>query len=92
MKPYYTYLVRCKDNSLYCGVTNDLGVRIDAHNSDKRKKGAKYTYMRRPVVLVYYEIHATRSIALAREYQIKQLTKIEKEAMVAKFGIGRQCK
>ena len=45
----YVYLLRCKDDTLYCGWTTDLGSRIAAHNSGK---GAKYTRSRLPVELV----------------------------------------
>ena len=48
----YTYIVQCRDGSLYTGWTNDLKKRIEAHNAGK---GAKYTKSRRPVKLLYYE-------------------------------------
>lgn len=76
----YTYLLRCADSTLYCGWTNHLEERIQAHNAGK---GAKYTKSRRPVSLAYYEVFDTKEEAMRREYAMKQLTKKEKEALVA---------
>lgn len=75
----YVYIVRCKDNSLYTGWTTNLENRINCHNLGK---GAKYTRARRPVELVYFECFDNKSDALKREYQIKQLTKQEKELLI----------
>lgn len=75
----YTYILKCKDDSLYTGWTNDLKKRITSHNAGK---GAKYTKARRPVELVYYEEFKTREEAMKREYAIKQLSRKEKEALI----------
>ena len=75
----YTYILKCKDDSLYTGWTNDLKKRITGHNAGK---GAKYTKARRPVELVYYEEFQTREEAMKREYAIKQLSRKEKEALI----------
>ena len=75
----YTYIKKCKDDSLYTGWTNDLKKRITSHNAGK---GAKYTKARRPVELVYYEEFQTREEAMKREYAIKQLSRKEKEALI----------
>lgn len=75
----YTYILKCKDDSLYTGWTNDLKKRITSHNAGK---GAKYTKARRPVKLVYYEEFQTREEAMKREYAIKQLSRKEKEALI----------
>ena len=77
----YTYLVQCSDSTYYTGWTNHLEARIQAHNAGK---GAKYTKARRPVKLVYYETFETKSEALSREYQIKQLSRQEKEKLIQK--------
>ncbi len=71
----YTYMVQCRDGSLYTGWTNNLEKRIAAHNSGT---GAKYTKTRLPVNLVYYEEHLTKVDAMKREYAIKQLSHQEK--------------
>ena len=71
----YTYILRCKDGSLYTGWTNDLGRRVQQHNSGS---GAKYTRTHRPVELVYYEAFATKEEAMRREYEIKQFTRKDK--------------
>ena len=78
---YFVYLLRCKDNSLYCGQTNDVEKRVKEHNSSKTKS-AKYTKSRRPVELVYVESVKTLSAALKRECEIKKLTKPQKEFLV----------
>lgn len=75
----YTYILKCKDDSLYTGWTNDLKKRITSHNAGK---GAKYTKARRPVELVYYEEFQIREEAMKREYAIKQLSRKEKEALI----------
>ena len=75
----YTYILKCKDDSLYTGWTNDLKKRITSHNAGKE---AKYTKARRPVELVYYEEFQTREEAMKREYAIKQLSRKEKEALI----------
>lgn len=76
---WYVYMVRCRDNSLYTGSTNDLPHRIQVHNAGK---GAKYTKSRLPVTLVYREEYPDKSAALKREWAIKQLTKAKKEQLV----------
>jgi putative endonuclease len=69
-KKWVVYLVRCSDNSLYCGISNDLKKRLMDHNSGK---GAKYTRSRGPVELVGISPEMTKSEALKLEYRIKQL-------------------
>ena len=71
----YTYILKCKDGSLYTGWTNDLEQRVAAHNTGK---GAKYTKARRPVELVYFEEFETKEQAMKREYAIKQMARKDK--------------
>lgn len=78
---YYLYIVRCSDNTLYCGQTNSLERRINEHNSNKTKS-AKYTKIRRPVVLVFSEKYSTLQEAMKREFQIKKWTRKKKEALI----------
>ena len=80
---WYVYMVRCRDNSLYTGCTDDLERRLAVHNAGK---GAKYTKSRLPVSLVYREECSDKSTALKREYAIKQLTKHQKEALCNPSG------
>ena len=75
----YTYILKCKDGSLYTGWTNDIEKRVQAHNDGK---GAKYTKSRLPVKLVYYEEHETKNEAMKREYAIKHMTRQEKERLI----------
>ena len=76
----YTYILRCKDDSLYTGWTTNLEKRIEAHNAGK---GAKYTKSRLPVELVYYEQFETKEEAMKREFAIKQMSKKAKEKLIA---------
>jgi putative endonuclease len=69
-KKWVVYLVRCSDNSLYCGISNDIKNRLIEHNSGK---GARYTRSRRPVELVGMGPEMTKSEALKLEYRIKKL-------------------
>ena len=75
------YLLRCADGTLYCGWTTDTGARLKAHNAGT---GAKYTRSRRPVTLVYTEECENRREALRREWQIKHMSRAEKENLIAK--------
>lgn len=77
----YTYILRCKDGTLYTGWTNHLEKRLKDHNEGK---GAKYTKSRTPVTLVYHEIFETKEEAMRREYAIKQMTRSEKEKLIHK--------
>ena len=78
---HYIYLVRCSDESLYCGWTTDLKRRIDAHNGHILG-GAKYTRGRRPVTLVYAESFHQKQEAQRREYAIKRMTKTKKLRLI----------
>ncbi|OGK16309.1 hypothetical protein A2774_05195 [Candidatus Roizmanbacteria bacterium RIFCSPHIGHO2_01_FULL_39_12c] len=78
---YYFYILRCSDNSLYCGQTNNLQRRINEHNSDKNKS-AKYLRAKKPVKLVYSEEYPTLQLAMKREWQVKQWIRSNKEALI----------
>ena len=69
-KEWVVYLVRCADESLYCGITNDIEKRLVAHNSGK---GAKYTKSRMPVEMAGVSSQMTKSEALKLERRIKQV-------------------
>lgn len=72
---HYVYIVMCSDNTLYTGYTVDVDKRMIAHNNGT---GAKYTRARLPVELKYVEMFDSKSDALKREYEIKQLSRSEK--------------
>jgi putative endonuclease len=78
---WFVYLIRCSDKSLYCGTTNNLKNRLEAHNSGK---GAKYTRFRRPVELVAASSEMTKSDALKLEYRVKQLPASKKNLELTK--------
>lgn len=75
----FTYILRCADDTLYVGHTEDLALREQAHNHGH---GAKYTAERRPVSMVYAENHASVESAIARERQLKRWTAKKKEALI----------
>ncbi|MFA6314849.1 MAG: GIY-YIG nuclease family protein [Candidatus Paceibacterota bacterium] len=77
---YYTYILRCADDSLYVGCTNDLEKRLFQHNNSKR--GAHYTKIRRPVILVYHEKFVTLRKARGREAELKSWRREQKLALV----------
>lgn len=79
---YYFYILRCADNSLYCGVSTNLDKRVKEHNS-QNSRGAKYTRVKRPVRLVYSEKYSDIKTAMQREYEVKNWAKVKKERLVA---------
>lgn len=76
----YVYIIRCGDNSLYTGWTTNLEKRFQNH---KEGKGAKYTRGRGPLELVYFEEFEDKKLAMKREYEIKKLSKIQKESLIS---------
>ncbi len=80
--PWFVYLARCADDTLYCGITNDLAARFAAHNAGK---GARYTRSRTPLELVYSRRCRTRGRARQLEYRVKQLTRAEKQLLIASY-------
>jgi len=81
MPRWHVYLVRCRDGSLYAGITTDIIRRVREHNSGS---GAKYTRSRRPVMLARSEAKRSESYARKREAEIKSLTKMENENLLKK--------
>lgn len=79
--PYYTYILECRDASLYVGATHDLSRRLHQHNH--AKSGAHYTKIRRPVALKYAERHRTLRVARRREAEIKRWPRAKKLALCA---------
>lgn len=75
----YVYILECSDKTYYTGWTSDLERRVKTHNS---RKGAKYTRGRTPVKLVYFEELENKSLAMKREYEIKQLSRKEKIKLI----------
>lgn len=76
---YYVYIIKCSDDTLYTGYTNDIEERIQTHNSGK---GAKYTRGRLPVELQYYEEFGDKSQALKREHEIKKKNRTYKVKLI----------
>jgi putative endonuclease len=76
---HYVYVLRCGDGTFYTGYTTDVERRVREHDAGE---GAKYTRGRTPVELVHVEGFDSRSAAMSREYEIKQLSRAEKERLV----------
>lgn len=83
-KKYYTYVILTKDNTLYCGYTDDVEKRFEAHISGK---GAKYTRAHKPLKIIYKACFDTKSEAMKEEYRIKHLTKTEKLEFLRELNI-----
>lgn len=79
---WHLYILRCRDGTLYTGITTDVEKRLEAHRSGK---GAKYTRGRAPLELVYREECGTHSAALKREVEIKRLSREQKLALIAEY-------
>ena len=77
---WWVYILRCKDGTLYTGVTTDLARRLKQHNAGT---ASKYTRARRPVVMVYREPAASHGDALRRELAVKKLPRPAKDALIA---------
>lgn len=78
---YYTYILRCSDNSLYTGITNNLKRRMEEHFK-KTKKCAKYTLHHTPIKIEMVWSSPNRITASKLEYRIKRLKKEEKEMLI----------
>ncbi|MFA5357847.1 MAG: GIY-YIG nuclease family protein [archaeon] len=78
---FWVYLLRCADNTYYCGYTGDLEKRLFTHNAGR---GGKYTRARLPVELIYSEKLPTRSAAMKKEAAVKKLSREKKEALFKK--------
>lgn len=79
MSVHWVYVIECDDGSFYTGYTTDVERRVREHD---RGEAAKYTRGRTPVELVYTERFESKSAAMSREYEIKQLSRAEKERLV----------
>ncbi|SEW18012.1 GIY-YIG nuclease family protein [Halobacterium jilantaiense] len=75
---HHVYVVECSDGTYYTGYTTDVERRVAEHDAGE---GAKYTRGRTPVELVHTESFESKSAAMSREYEIKQLSRTEKEAL-----------
>jgi putative endonuclease len=84
ISPWKVYILKCSDNSLYTGITIDLKRRVLEHNTSN--KGARYTKIRRPVSLVYWENCDNKVHAMQKEYSIKKLTRKNKLELIVKFN------
>lgn len=84
-KYWWVYMLRCADGSLYTGVTTDTVRRLEEHNGQRGRKGARYTRVRRPVELVWREAGHDRSSALKREYALKRLRRVDKEQLIKTY-------
>ena len=82
---WFVYILRCRDDTFYTGITTDLARRLAEHNG--ARLGARYTKARRPVRLVYAEPADSRSAAARREYQLRRLSAEAKRALIATASV-----
>jgi putative endonuclease len=80
----YVYILECSDGTFYTGWTNNLEKRIVMHS---KGTGAKYTKGRGPVKLMYHEEFQDKKDAMRREYEIKKLTRKQKEILILKNNV-----
>lgn len=80
MKSYCVYILKCNDNTYYTGITNDLDRRFVEHSSGFIK--SCYTYSRRPLLIVFYQIFSDVNQAIMFEKKIKKWSKAKKEALI----------
>ena len=78
----HIYIIECEDGTLYTGWTNNLEKRFSAHCAGK---GAKYTKSHKPKAIVYTESFDTPQLAMAREYQIKHMSRKKKLDLIASY-------
>jgi len=83
---HYVYILRTSSNTLYIGQTSNLEKRLAEHKS-KSSRSAKYMRYHKSFELVYAEEHPTKESAMKREYQLKQLTRPQKETLIANTKI-----
>ncbi len=78
-KPYFIYMLKCADGSLYTGYTTDISHRLHEH---QKGRGSKYVRSRLPVKLVYYEAYSSKEAAMKREAEIKKLSRQQKLKLI----------
>ncbi len=83
---WHLYVLRCCDGTFYTGITNNLARRLWQHN---KGTASRYTRSRTPVTLIYHERCDGRSNALKKEYQLKVLSRTEKEEYIQLKGKRR---
>lgn len=84
---WYVYILKCRDDTLYTGITDDVDRRVEVHNSGK---GAKYTRGRGPVFAVYREVCPDKSTALKRECAIKSMSRQEKLSLITAYSAQKE--
>lgn len=83
MKGWFVYILKCADNTLYCGVTTDLERRVGEHNDGT---ASKYTRARRPVTLVGFASFPDRGTAQRVEHAVKKRPADEKIGFLKEMG------
>jgi putative endonuclease len=89
MSDWYLYLIRCRDNTLYTGISTDVDCRLVQHQS-RGNKGSKYLKGRGPLTLVFQQQLGSKSLALKAELRVKKMSKAMKEKLVRVNGSATQ--
>ncbi|MGL4874101.1 MAG: GIY-YIG nuclease family protein [Clostridium sp.] len=82
----YVYILKCKDDTLYTGWTNNLEKRVKMH---KEGKGAKYTRGRGPLELIYYQEFSDKKDAMKKEYEIKRMRRDDKVKLIEDGNLNK---
>lgn len=77
--PWFIYIAKCRDNTLYVGIALDVDKRIHEHNTTNR---CRYTRFRKPLMLTYKEICSNHNVARKREIEIKGLSRKKKLELI----------
>ena len=89
MSDWYLYLIRCRDNTLYTGISTDVDRRFAQHQG-AGNMGSKYLKGRGPLSLVFQENLGSKSLALKEEARVKRMSKAKKEELVRVNGYAVQ--
>ena len=89
MSDWYLYLIRCRDNTLYTGISTDVDRRFAQHQSEGHS-GSRYLKGRGPLSLVFKEKLGSRSLASKVEHRVKRMTKARKEKLIKVSGSAIQ--
>ncbi len=87
---WVVYILRCADDSLYTGITNDICRRLQEHNHDQQLS-SKYTWSRRPSIVIYTEKAINRSAAMRRELAIKKMSRKKKTQLILTATESKSC-
>jgi predicted GIY-YIG superfamily endonuclease len=87
VKPWFLYLIECRDGSIYTGITTDVQARYATHLAGR---GARYTRAHPPVELLAWQMHPDRSAAARAEWRVKNLSPVQKRQLARNLAMQIQ--